>query len=307
MLRAGGRHRSRQSFRRWLAAGAAVVNRVAEGEVVSTLLTSEELQIEEVPVLRAALGVCLTGNADFADCVIGTIHAGCATSLTFDKKAARLAHPWPAGMTRGRPAAGAYAAPSAVDARLRSPLPGSDELREAIAFEAQAGVVVVCRRAYFRSEQTPAGDAVAGLADFGLLGAQSRQTIVPISRQLPDALLVAGDVPFVRAFTVGLHRFRKVAIDAHTDAVGGLVGEFDPVSAGAAGILAESDMALGIRAAVDGRGVGGYRRCGGCEDKPDHDGGTGSGEAPGKRRKKVGVRGCRHGVVLILLILRSPY
>lgn len=67
--------------------------RQALGEVVSTLLTSEELQIEGVPVVRAALGACLAGNADFADCLIGAIHAqaGCATTLTFDKKAARLA------------------------------------------------------------------------------------------------------------------------------------------------------------------------------------------------------------------------
>lgn len=67
--------------------------RQALGDVISTLLTSEELQVEGVPVVRTALGACLAGNADFADCLIGAIHtqAGCDTTWTFDKKAARLA------------------------------------------------------------------------------------------------------------------------------------------------------------------------------------------------------------------------
>lgn len=58
----------------------------------AVLLTSEELQVEGVPVVRTALGACLDGNADFADCLIGAIHAqaGSETTWTFDKKAARL-------------------------------------------------------------------------------------------------------------------------------------------------------------------------------------------------------------------------
>lgn len=66
--------------------------RQALGEVISTLLTSEELQVEKAPVIRAALDACSEANADFADCLIGIIHdqAGCETTWTFDKKAGRL-------------------------------------------------------------------------------------------------------------------------------------------------------------------------------------------------------------------------
>ncbi|GMU47771.1 MAG: PIN domain-containing protein [Porticoccaceae bacterium] len=62
------------------------------GEVLATLLSSEEIKIQEAPLVRAALGDFSTGAADFADCLIGALHqqADCETTLTFDKKAARL-------------------------------------------------------------------------------------------------------------------------------------------------------------------------------------------------------------------------
>lgn len=63
------------------------------GEVIGTLLTSEELRIEDAPRVRLALSAFATGTAGFADCLIGILHqqAECETTLTFDKKAARLA------------------------------------------------------------------------------------------------------------------------------------------------------------------------------------------------------------------------
>jgi len=61
-------------------------------EVLATLLSSEELRIEDAQLVRAALAAFGAGAADFADCLIGTLHvqAGCETTLTFDRKAARL-------------------------------------------------------------------------------------------------------------------------------------------------------------------------------------------------------------------------
>lgn len=62
------------------------------GEVLGTLLTSEEIRIQDAPRVRAALNAFAAGAADFADCLIGILHqqAECETTLTFHKKAARL-------------------------------------------------------------------------------------------------------------------------------------------------------------------------------------------------------------------------
>lgn len=62
------------------------------GEVLVTLLSSEEIRIQDAPLIRLALGAFLAGAADFADCLIGALHrrAECETTVTFDKKAARL-------------------------------------------------------------------------------------------------------------------------------------------------------------------------------------------------------------------------
>ncbi len=62
------------------------------GEVLATLLSSEEVKIQDAPLVRAALGDFSAGAADFADCLIGTLHqrAECEATVTFDKKAARL-------------------------------------------------------------------------------------------------------------------------------------------------------------------------------------------------------------------------
>lgn len=61
-------------------------------DVLGTLLSSEEIRIQDAPLVRAALGEFSAGAADFADCLIGILHqrAECETTITFDKKAARL-------------------------------------------------------------------------------------------------------------------------------------------------------------------------------------------------------------------------
>ena len=62
------------------------------GDLLGTLLTSEELRIQDAPLVRAALALFSAGTADFADCLIGILHqqAECDVTVTFDKKAARL-------------------------------------------------------------------------------------------------------------------------------------------------------------------------------------------------------------------------
>ncbi|MGB5147569.1 MAG: type II toxin-antitoxin system VapC family toxin [Porticoccaceae bacterium] len=62
------------------------------GEVLGTLLSSEEIRIQDAPLIRLALVAFSAGAADFADCLIGALHqrAECETTVTFDKKAARL-------------------------------------------------------------------------------------------------------------------------------------------------------------------------------------------------------------------------
>lgn len=61
-------------------------------DVLGTLLSSEEVKLQEAPLVRAALGEFSAGTADFADCLIGILHqrAECETTVTFDRKAARL-------------------------------------------------------------------------------------------------------------------------------------------------------------------------------------------------------------------------
>lgn len=61
-------------------------------DVLGTLLSSEEIRIEDAPLVRVALGEFSAGTADFADCLIGILHqrADCETTATFDRKAARL-------------------------------------------------------------------------------------------------------------------------------------------------------------------------------------------------------------------------
>ncbi|MCX7113733.1 MAG: PIN domain-containing protein [Proteobacteria bacterium] len=62
--------------------------------VLSKLLTVGELVVEETDLARIALDAYETGNADFADYLIGSIHKakGCLTTLTFDRRASRS--PW---------------------------------------------------------------------------------------------------------------------------------------------------------------------------------------------------------------------
>lgn len=60
--------------------------------VVSKLLTTAELVVEEAALLVNAIRTYQSSGADFADCIIAARNAaqGCDVSLTFDRRAAKL-------------------------------------------------------------------------------------------------------------------------------------------------------------------------------------------------------------------------
>jgi predicted nucleic-acid-binding protein len=65
-------------------------------EVIASLLDAlcraTDFRVQEVEIVRQAIGVFQTGRADFADCLIGVVNraAECTVTLTFDPDAAPL-------------------------------------------------------------------------------------------------------------------------------------------------------------------------------------------------------------------------
>lgn len=62
--------------------------------VLTKILSSAELMVEDVELARTALGKFVTGSADFPDYLIGLVNSskGCSTTYTFDKRAGRSDH-----------------------------------------------------------------------------------------------------------------------------------------------------------------------------------------------------------------------
>ncbi|MEL6464988.1 MAG: type II toxin-antitoxin system VapC family toxin [Pseudomonadota bacterium] len=60
-------------------------------DIVERLLASFNVEVSEPQAVHVALDAYRTGNAGFVDYLIGEINAkaGCTTTLTFDKKAAK--------------------------------------------------------------------------------------------------------------------------------------------------------------------------------------------------------------------------
>ncbi len=77
----------------WVLESAYDYTRNVVAEVLRTLLTSAELRVESAEIAWAALRAYQGGTADYADCLIGLRNAqvGCDATMTFDKKAARMA------------------------------------------------------------------------------------------------------------------------------------------------------------------------------------------------------------------------
>lgn len=76
----------------WVLRSRYGVDRIEFGEVLSELLESADLVIEDESVVEAALDVWRNSSAEFADCLIGmrNLALGCRTTATFDQRAMRL-------------------------------------------------------------------------------------------------------------------------------------------------------------------------------------------------------------------------
>ncbi len=60
-------------------------------KTIDQLLFREEIMVEQASIVQSALRLYRNGKADFADCLIALSAraAGCARTVTFDRKAAR--------------------------------------------------------------------------------------------------------------------------------------------------------------------------------------------------------------------------
>lgn len=74
----------------WVLTRAYLIGPAEVITIIRKLLDARELAIQEPDLVRRALGQA--GHADFADAVISELGraAGCSTTATFDKRAARL-------------------------------------------------------------------------------------------------------------------------------------------------------------------------------------------------------------------------
>lgn len=76
----------------WVLSGGYGYGRGEVAAVMEGLLESSDIALEDPASVRGAVKAYRGGNADFADCLIGEVNRarGCETTLTFDRKAARL-------------------------------------------------------------------------------------------------------------------------------------------------------------------------------------------------------------------------
>lgn len=77
----------------WTLAKVYQLAREQVAATVEQLLETVQLNVESSSDVTAALKDYRNGSADFADCLIARIHAtaGCSRTITFDRKAAKLA------------------------------------------------------------------------------------------------------------------------------------------------------------------------------------------------------------------------
>ncbi|MFO1198447.1 MAG: type II toxin-antitoxin system VapC family toxin [Burkholderiaceae bacterium] len=78
----------------WVLSGTYGIERDDIAAVIEQLLRSRELIVDRSDLVLQARRRYQAGSADFADCLIERIahDAGCATTMTFDSKAAKSAH-----------------------------------------------------------------------------------------------------------------------------------------------------------------------------------------------------------------------
>jgi predicted nucleic-acid-binding protein len=78
----------------WVLTAAYRCTRVQIAAVVRQVLVTDCFAVQDHTLAWAALRDYTSGNADYADCLIGHINrtGGCRTTLTFDTRAASLPH-----------------------------------------------------------------------------------------------------------------------------------------------------------------------------------------------------------------------
>jgi predicted nucleic-acid-binding protein len=76
----------------WVLVRGHRFDRTKAADVVSRLLASSEIVLEDSDAVRAALRTFMTRNIEFADALIGEVNLarGCEATATFDRKAAKL-------------------------------------------------------------------------------------------------------------------------------------------------------------------------------------------------------------------------
>jgi len=76
----------------WVLVRGYRFDKVKAGGVVSRLLASQEIVLEDGDAVRAALKTFMTNNIEFADALIGEVNRmrGCEATATFDRRAAKL-------------------------------------------------------------------------------------------------------------------------------------------------------------------------------------------------------------------------
>lgn len=76
----------------WVLSDLYAVKKPALVNILSTLLESDELQIERKPIVWTAFTIFADSAQDFSDIVIAELgkEAGCIHTLTFDKRAAQM-------------------------------------------------------------------------------------------------------------------------------------------------------------------------------------------------------------------------
>lgn len=77
----------------WSLARPCGFNRAQIADAIEQILETAQLQVESSTDVAAAVNEYRRGSADFADCLLGrsNLTAECSHTVTFDRKAARLA------------------------------------------------------------------------------------------------------------------------------------------------------------------------------------------------------------------------
>jgi predicted nucleic-acid-binding protein len=76
----------------WVLSSGYRFDRKRAADIITTLLASRDIVLEDSDAVRAALHMFATRKIDFADALIGEVNRlrGCEATATFDRKAAKI-------------------------------------------------------------------------------------------------------------------------------------------------------------------------------------------------------------------------